>query len=268
VRRTGFSTWRRNERYGDDPAFKGLLAPLVRVPQLRYCQSYVSWRYFGHWVTDAIPTAFLDPDMGAVWMPPDISWTHAEGYLATYGLAPLDAPLVHADELVVYQDFGQGSLKRQRYDALRSLLRSRFAVGDAEDLVFLRRGSTGFRRAIADEEHLIDALMACNWRVVDIGTSTFEDIQRALCRARVVVSMDGSHLTHAQMSLLPGSVLVLLLPHDRFTSVHVGYAQANRLSAGVVVLQGSKEDGYVVNLDEILRTVEMAEATGVQRYQE
>ena len=128
VRRGGFATWCRNERYGDG-LVQGLAGPLVRVPELRYYHSYVSWRYFGHWLTDSIPTALIDAGQGALWMPPHPDWEDARAYLQALDLAPLEAPLVLAERLVVYQDFGQGSHKRQRFGDVRRRLHAAFGGG-------------------------------------------------------------------------------------------------------------------------------------------
>lgn len=261
VRRTGFATWRYNERYGDKLTISELAGPILRVPELRYCHNYVSWRYFGHWLTDSIPSALIDPEQGALWMPPHPDWSDASDYLKVFNLSVNDAAVVHADQLTVYQDFGQGSHKRKRYTAIRNRLHSTFGSPGAKGCVYIRRGTTGVQRAIVNEAELIDQLTARNWQILDMATATVKELQQTLCRARIVVGMEGSHLTHAQLSLLPKSIMVILVPHDRFTTVHVGYCNAQRVSIGMVVLTGGQAQGYVVELDEVLKTVDLVEAS-------
>lgn len=259
VRRAGFATWRKHERYGKGFGLSDIVRPVAQVPVLRYCHSWVSWRYFGHWLTDSIPTALIEPEVGALWMPHDPAWAHCPAYLEALALPALPDRSVLADQLVTYQDFGQGSHKVARYNRIRDQLQARFG-SPGETAVYLRRGRTGAPRWIANEDALIEALLARNWQVIDIANTSVETMQRALCPARIVVSIDGSHLDHAHLSLRPGSRMVVLVPQDRFTLRQVGLSRAHDVAPGFVVLKGSVETGYHADLDEILRTVDLTEA--------
>jgi hypothetical protein len=261
VRRTGFATWRHSERYGDGLQLKELMGPILHVQDLRYCHNYVNWRYFGHWLTDGIPSALIDPDQGTLWMPPHPDWSDASDYLDVFGLTIPKAPVVHTDRLTLYQDFGQGSHKRQRYAQIRDVLHARFGEGDPEDFIYLKRGKTGVQREIANEAELVDQLTARNWQVIDIATTDVTELQRALCRARIVVSIDGSHIDHAHLSLRPGATMVVLMPQDRFSTRQVGLCRAHCVSIGMVVLAGGQAQGYTADLEEILRTIDLAEAS-------
>jgi hypothetical protein len=260
VNRDGFATWRYRERYPQAQDLGALTGPLLKVKELRYCHNYVIWRYFGHWLTDAIPTALIAPDDGALWMPPNPDWAHAADYIRVLGLPVVAAPLVLAERLTVYLDYGQGSHKQARYAVIRDRLQARFGNTHATDCVYIRRGRTGALRWIANEAALLDALVARNWQVLDIASMAMEDLQRALCKARVVVSIDGSHIDHAHLSLQPGSAMVILLPQDRFSTRQVGLCRAHGVSPGLVVLTGTQNQGYHADLSEVLRTVDLAEA--------
>ena len=263
VRRSGFAALRKNEVYDRKLRLAELAGPILPVSELRYCQRYAAWLYFGHWMHDAIPAALIDPGLGALWMPPQPDWGHAPHYLEALDLSVLTAPVIHADRFILYQDFGQGSHKQARYQVIRDRLHAKFGGKRAKERVFLSRGRTGAPRFIANEAKLIDALVARNWLILDISTASMEELQRALCQARVVVSIDGSHLSHAHLSLPPGAAMVVLMPQDRFTSIHLGLCRAHRVSPGIVVLTGTLEKGYHVELDDVLRTVDLAEAAAL-----
>lgn len=260
VRRRGYATWRRRERYERRVALGELVEPVERLPLVRYCHSWASWRYFGHWLIDSLPTAMIEPDLGALWMPYASGWAHPPQYLDALALPAVPDHTILAQELVTYQDFSQGSHKIARYNRIRDQLQARFGGGPSA-AVYLRRAKTGARRAIANEDALVAALQAQGWLIVDTATASVDALQRALCAASIVVSIDGSHLEHAQLSVLPGRTLVLLVPHDRFTLQHVALAHAHGVKPGFVVLNGSQEAGYIADLDEILRTVDLAAAT-------
>lgn len=259
VRRSGFATWRKRERYGTGIGAAELLGPVAQVPVLRYCHSGVAWQYFGHWLTDSIPSALIEPDAGALWMPHNPGWSHAPDYVAALSLPVLPDRPVLADRLVTYQDHSQGSHKVRRYQLVRDQLQARFGSA-GETLVYIRRGRTGAPRWIANEDALVEALAARNWRILDVAGTSVEEMQRALCPARVVVSIDGSHVDHAHLSLRPGSAMVMLVPQDRFTLRQVGLSRAHDVSPGFVVLTGSVDTGYTADPDEILRTVDLAMA--------
>lgn len=258
VRRSGYSTWRHRERYDADIGWSGLQGAIQTLPEVRYCHNYVSWRYFGHWLTDSIPSALIDPQFGELWMPPNQEWGHAMDYLRILDMPIVDAPLVHAEKLIVYQDFGQGSHKRARYNKIRGLLHAQFSNPSNIECVYLRRGGTGVPRWIADENLLIDELIRRNWLILDIATATVEVLQRALCNASFVVSIDGSHLDHAHLSLRSGAVMLILMPHDRFSSRQLGPCRAHQVVPALVVMDGSQNEGYKVVIDEVLSTLDLA----------
>ena len=260
VRRSGYATWRRRERYDTDIGWSERGEAIQAFRDVRYCHSYVSWRYFGHWLTDSIPSALIDPELGELWMPPGKDWGHAKDYLAVLDIPIIKNPLVFAERLTVYQDFGQGSHKRARYDDIRDRLHSRFGGSSKFECVYLRRGNTGVPRWIANEDRLVEELVRRNWLVLDIASATVEELQRALCNARIVMSIDGSHLDHAHLSLRSGAVMLILMPHDRFSSRQLGPCRAHGVTPALFVMEGSQQEGYIVDTDDVLKTVDMAEA--------
>jgi len=262
VRRSGFATWSKSERYASELRASELVGPLMHVPVLRCCLNYVSWRYFGHWLMDAVPAALIEPETGMPWLPPESSWGHARDYLNIFDISSLEAPLVHADRLIVYQDFSQGSHKRTRYRRLRDMVHDRFGGADATDRVYIRRGATGARRQITNEPELLEQLAARGWKIIDVATASAEALQRCLCKARCVVGIEGSHLNHAYFSLPAGSSMVILTPGDRFTTTQLGRCNANRISNGMVILNGTEKDGYRIDMDDLWRTIDLTAARG------
>lgn len=262
VRRKGFATLRSSERMGRGYALGELLRRVTKVDTLRYCYSPVIWQYFGHWLTDGIPMSFIDPDRGDLWMPPMVGSGHSLEYLDVLGLAPMADPLVFAREMIAYQDYGQGSHKRARYREINKRIVARYDIGAAEAPVFIKRGRTGVPRWIANEDALIDALVARNWKIVDIAKATVADMQKVLVRAPVVVSIEGSQLDHALLSMPEGASMVILEPQDRFLLRFLGICRARNIRPGFTVVEGSLANGYHADLDEILRTIDMTQAGG------
>lgn len=260
VRRKVFATWRSNERIGPDRGLAELLGPITEVQTLRYCYDDVTRLYFGHWLTDAVSSALIDPNRGVLWMPPIPGSTHAQDYLDALDLQLAEGPVLHAREMIAYQDYGQGSHKRKRYDTINQRLLARFGGNDPSTSVFIKRGSTGVARAITNEDALIEALVARNWTILDIATASVARMQRVLLTASVVVSIEGSQIDHAILAMPKGAAMVILVPQDRFLLRFVGLCRARGIRSGFVVIEGRLFDGYRADLDEILRTVDLAQA--------
>ena len=260
VRRKGFATPRSNEKLGPGRDLAELLGPITQVQTLRYCYDDVTRLYFGHWLTDAVSSALIDPDRGVLWMPPILGSTHSQDYLDALDLQLAEGPVLHAQEMIAYQDYGQGSHKQKRYDAINQRLLARFGGNVPPTSVFIKRGSTGVARAITNEDALIEALVARNWTILDIATASVAEMQRVLLGASVVVSIEGSQLDHAILAMPRGAAMVILVPQDRFLLRFVGLCRARGVRTGFVVIEGRLSDGYRTDLDEILRTVDLAQA--------
>jgi hypothetical protein len=257
VRHSGFATARYHERYGRSRHLGELLGPVLHLDTVRYCQNYYGDRYFGHWLSENTSAALIDPDLGHLWMPAQQNWHHVPDYLEAMNLTCVPPSMVKADRLIVYDDYGLGSHKQARFAIRRDRIRARFSTPGSACYVYLRRGASGERRVIVNEDALIDQLRHQGWEILDVTTQTVADLQTVLYRAQVVVSVEGSQINHAHVSLSPGAAMVILTPNDRFTTNHVARCRALGVSPGVLVMHGGKDQGYHVSIDEVLRTVDL-----------
>ncbi|MGJ4892979.1 glycosyltransferase 61 family protein [Bradyrhizobium sp. HKCCYLRH3099] len=230
------------------------------VPHLKtagLASTAVGHRYFGHWLRDDCLQYLLARETGAIINFTTPAWTHKPHYATLFGQTwnPIDRAIV--DDLIIYQDFGQNSLKAKRYSILSQLIRSRYSGPEMRDkLVYLRRGDTGVARTIFEEDRLLDLLVKSDFEVIDIATDDIDFILRTLLRAKIVVSMEGSQIAHCCYTLDPGCGLLVLEPSDRFTAVHRHWAARNRVQTGFVVGLASPV-GYRFSGDEILQTADL-----------
>jgi Glycosyltransferase 61 len=242
----GFAT--RQEtlgRYGALPSAL-LTAPVTAVPALHFCLNAVSIQYFGHWLRDAMASAFLPGITAPCHAPPSPDWPHAAQYRDMLGVAALPGQLFHAEEVIFQQDHGQGSSKRARYLAMRAALR-RAQGGNggnsgptaAGRRVFLHRGATGSKREIAEIDTILARLQAEGFTLCDISDRSARAIHADLLDAEIVIGMEGSHLNHAQFAMKPGGLLVILMPPDRFSGAHIKIARAMGIRPGMIVLEGA-----------------------------
>lgn len=262
VRPGGVEARRMRFRVGERMGFAPVRGKLTPVETGHYCMTPVSRAYFGHWLQDACATALLAAGGETVFLDRLEDTAHGPAYLAAFGLAPEPSPVSHVQRLHLYQDFGQGPHKRARYAEMRARLEAAFpGREDGGDRLYLRRGTSGQARAIADEEALIARLAREGFETLDIMQADLATIQRRCRRARLVVSIEGSHLSHLQLAMPAGSCMIALMPADRVSALQAGYAQAAGLRFGLVMAEPGP-DGYRVDTGDLLATLEMAERPG------
>ncbi len=241
---------------------KLLTEPLTGLSGAAYCMSGVSERFFGHWIRDACATALLAAPDEALILDTRPDWPHAAQYADALRLAPERAAMIRVDRLTLHQDHSQGSLKRARYARMRRRLAAAFP-GEAggAGAVYFRRGASGVARLIANEDEVTDRLSREGFDVVDVEGTSLGEIQRRFRRARLVVSVEGSHLNHLHFAMQPGACLITLVPADYFNAIHVGIAQAVGLRYGFMVID-PVENGYRVDCDDLLATRDLAAPHG------
>lgn len=236
-----------------------LSEPTRHIPEAIYCMSNPAHLYFGDWLLGACATALLARGGQARILDVRPQWPNAAQYVHSLGLQPAAPGQYVVDRLMFHQDYSLGPSKRDRWEEMRRRLGQ--AIPDSPSAaapVFLRRGDGGASRTIADENGLIDVLVREGFEVADTGGSSVQQIHQRLRRAPVVVSMEGSHLCHAYLAMPTGSLIVVLVPADRFTMVQLGYARAVGLRFAFLVVTPSPGGGYEVDAGDLLRTIELA----------
>lgn len=225
-----------------------------------YCMSQMSTIFFGHWLQDACPSALLQCDEDGLLLDRRAAWPHVLNYLTAFEL-PAALETVHfVDKLVMYDDRGEGPNKRQRYAELRKRLESWTGLPRcARDLVYLRRGSTGVARLLVNEAELLRALPEA--RVVDISTLDLQALYEQLRQAKVIVSLDGSHLNHVFFCAPQACTLLTLSPNDGFNLNHFGYSNAVGMRYGFTVVE-REGASYRVRVPALLRLIDRASAIG------
>lgn len=144
-------------------------------------------------------------------------YEHEPGYRQLLALPrPPRAENTSVRKLVIYSDFAQNALKKERYRELRRRLRTHFPGATAGRGVYLKRGADGEPRIIVNESEIERTLAARGYDVVEPATLDAHEISRRCLNASVVVSVEGSHLSHAIYALADDGAYLVLQPPDRF----------------------------------------------------
>jgi hypothetical protein len=213
-------------------------------------------QFFGHWLKDDCTQYMLAGRHGApLSVPPLYTRVDQHQYESLFSQNWSAATEARIDHLIIYQDFSQNSLKRHRYHVLTAAIRSRLAP-KAAAFVYFKRGKTGIPRLIANEDEIIKTLYKKGFIVVDMASDTLETIITSLMDAKIVVTLEGSHLSHCWFSPENKSGVVTLQPPECFTSITKGWLDAVSARFGFVI--GDRREGCTwFSVSEILKTVDL-----------
>jgi hypothetical protein len=243
-----------------------------------YC-TFPGNRYFGQWLMDdcvAYPLATAEGIPVSTDQPIPVhtpgSEGHTTGYEQRLGMKPARLHSAFFRELVIFDDVGQNSSKRERFRALgQKLLASqnqsvnraaaRSAGAKSHPGVFIIRGKTGERRILKNELELAEQLRASRgFRVVDIRTADVATLIDACAGARIVVGVEGSQLIHGIVLLPPGGAVLTLQPPKRFCPILKDLTDRDGQHFGFIVGTPDGDDLYV-DRDEVERTLDLFPAT-------
>ena len=89
-----------------------------------------------------------------------------------------------------------------------------------------------------------------------VQSDSIEQLLAKLVNARIVVSLEGSHIAHCCYSLPERAGLIVLSIPGKFTAVQRGWTEARSIRFGFII--GSETpDGYWYEPREVLQTLDL-----------
>lgn len=228
----------------------------IRLDEAHLVSTWTGADFFGNFLCDSLTLEMLPPPGSSAVGAPGRPYRHEEGYRRLLGLPRPPMP-GHAriGRLIVYSDYGQNGHKRRRYDELRARLRRTVAVPAAAPGIFLRRGTDGEPRHLVNEAELADRLALRGFDILDPARLEPAEIVRRSLDARVVVAVEGSHLSHAVYTLALGGAWLVIQPPDRFALPYKEFADCLGMDFGFVVAEPAGE-GFRADPGEIERMLD------------
>ena len=218
--------------------------------------TFLGAKYFGHWLKDDCLQYMLAEEYSQPLCLKHSYYQHAPEYAQYFSQNWTPSESARIDHLIVFQDFGQNSLKRRRYGTLRSRIEACMPSGNRTPLVYLRRGQPGTVRLIENESEIMDLLARRGFEIVDISSTPLVRLLSFLLSAKLVVSIEGSHLAHCWPSVENPTSVLTLQPPDRFISVYRGRVSCMSGDFGMVVGDG-RRGHYSFSISDILRTIDL-----------
>jgi capsular polysaccharide biosynthesis protein len=185
-------------------------------------------------------------------------YLHESGYSQLFGIKQNFLSQARFDRLVLLDDFGQNSFKRARYTALRNRLKAHF-TGTPNQRVFLRRGSSGAARPLANSDEVEAFLTRIGFQIVDPEQLAAEEILRSVSGARIVLGVEGSQLVHGLFHMADNATLCAIQPPNRFTNLHKDFTDCMGMQYGFLIGDSSGE-GFSLSLPRLERFLEKVES--------
>jgi hypothetical protein len=186
-------------------------------------------------------------------------YEHADGYRQLFGLPAV--PFMRrafVRRLTMFVDFAQNTHKIARYHKLRAALRERLGARRAAPPagVYLKRGRTGEPRLLANEDRLCEFLAGRGFDIVEPSRLEAAEIAARTLDAPVVISVEGSHLSHVIFSMAGRGTMLVLQPPDRFAMPYKEYTDAVGMRFAFVVGRAATA-GFEIDLDDLAATLDL-----------
>lgn len=214
--------------------------------------------FFGPLLQSDFPLELIAPNDARNFTVVTKPFEHAAAYRRLFEL-PQERRLTRARlrRLIVYTDFAQNSFKIARYVELRRRLRTQVVpAGRARQRgVYLSRGRTGELRILSNEQAIIQFLDSQGFEILEPGCLHADEIAARTLEAPLVISVEGSHLSHAIFSMKDRGTMLVLQPPDRFAMPYKEFTDS--LEMRFAFLVGSKTaDGFEVPIDDLRRMLD------------
>ncbi len=231
--------------------------PPVEMERAAYASTFVGSMYFAHWLADDLPLLLEAerhaPAVAAAREP----YAHESEYLELLGLQV--QPLIRARfrHLSWIDNVAQNSYRAAQYRELRRRL-AQSTKPVAGRKVMLHRGRSGAERLLINEQELGALLEKRGFEIVDPQQASVASIAQACAGARIALSVEGSQLTHAFLSMADHGAIVAMVPPYRYINHYKDLTDCVGMRYGMIT--GTTADGgFHVDPSELLHLLDRVE---------
>jgi hypothetical protein len=218
--------------------------------------SFLGCHFFGHWLRDDCATHMLAEQVGVPIGMPTPPWPDRAGYLKLFNQSHMELGRAHVRRLVLFDDISQNAHKAERLRALRTRVATGRTPQNTGHIVYLMRGAGGTRRSLLNEDEIASALERRGVIIVRSETLPVPELTSVLLGAKLVISIEGSQLSHALYTLDSHGGILIIQPPDRFFNSHMDWARALHMQYGIVVGE-QRETGFHLPVDDLMRTIDL-----------
>lgn len=233
--------------------------PWAEYDEAALRSSYIGCHFFGHWLRDDCATHFLAEQSGTAMSMPTPPWPDRASYLSLFGQSYAELDRSHVRRLILFDDISQNAHKVKRWRALRARVAKNRVSGTTGRIIYLMRGAGGKQRSLLNEAEIVEALTRQGAVIVRAESLSVPELISELAGARIVVSVEGSQLSHALYTLSEGAGLLVVQEPYRFFNPHVDWARPLNVRYGIVVSE-QRELGFYLPVADLLHTIDLMDA--------
>ena len=217
--------------------------------------------YFGHWLCDGLCTELLAIDRklpGLTYKRP--IGLHEPEYRQLLDIQGHAISLAKVKRLWVIDDRGINLNRSDRFRRLRFRLgRNVKKTLPSAPYIYITRGSSGVKRNLVNETAITAVLSGIGFDIIDPMKMTPMAIAESLHSAEVVISVEGSHASHALLAMPPGGAILIIQPPERFLHSWKFFGDIVGVRYGFVVAD-SHPHGFTLEPARLLRTLDLVVA--------
>lgn len=214
--------------------------------------------FFGHWLLDGTCQEIIAQDrgMGSVVhkRPPRF---HEPGYRSILDLHPIEERVAQIGELWIVDDRGINDYKLARFSKILERIKkiSDSESGQPEYIFLARRG--GVDRNLSNELVLGEILERHGFHFVDCTNMSPFEIVKTFSAARIVVSVEGSHQSHAVLAMPSGGAIITVQPPTRVNLIaYRRFCDFKKIRQAFIIGEPQK-NGFRVDPKKLLELIDL-----------
>lgn len=223
---------------------------IERISEAALCSTQVTELYFGHWLKDGVTHELLAADQGLVPLTMDAApYSHRGGYRKLLQLKAHPSSFAHIDRLWILEDHENNAHFVSRYERLRQ----RIGQQKPARKLFLARGDRVGRRLINENEI---RLALPDFEFIYPENMTAPELVSILSQACLVISPEGSAISHATIAMPRGSTLLTIIGAQHFNMPYKVLCDALGIRFALTVADAVDASDFSQPVHRLLRTID------------
>jgi Glycosyltransferase 61 len=248
---------RRYYNYGlADPAFD---EPIEELDCAALRSSFIGTFFFGHWLRDDCASHLMAETEAPVVSLQHPDWPDTGFYQRIFGQDYRTLRKARVKRLILYDDITQSAHKAERFLKLRDKLEAQVAAQETGHIVYLKRGDAGASRRLLNENEITGALEKRGVKIVQAEGQSAEQLVQTLRGSKLVISIEGSQISHALYTLRQGGGVLAIQPPRRLFNSHMDWTRVLDMRYGIVVGIDQGNQDFTLPVDDLLRTIDLME---------
>ena len=249
----------RRKFFNSEIAVRHPTSVWANYERLAIRSSFLGCHFFGHWLRDDCATHLIAEQLGPIASMPTPQWPDCSSYLSFFRQDYIELGSAYVKQLHLFDDITQNSHKAQRFRILRERIRVGRTPASMSHIVYLKRGLSGKERQLVNEDEIISNLERRGIAIVQAEALSVPELIDKLFGAYIIISVEGSQLSHALFTLRENGGVLIIQPPDRFFNSHMDWARVMGMGYAVVVGE-QREAGFLLPLNDLLRTIDLLDS--------